>query len=72
MMNKVLLKPKKEQVEPSQRKYLFKTMCKVQGECCKMVIDNGSTDNLVFTDMVEKLSLKEDQASYFIKVILVT
>ena len=72
MMNKVLLKPEKEQVELSQRKYLFKTMCKFQGKCCKMVINNGSTDNLVSTEMVEKLSLKEDQASDSIQSILVT
>ena len=58
MMNKVLLKHEKEQTEPAQRKYLFKTMCKVQGKCCKMVIDSGSTDNLVSTEMVEKLSLR--------------
>ena len=58
MMNKVLLKPKKEHAEPSQRKYLFKTMCKVQGKCCKMVIESGNIENLVSTEMVEKLSLK--------------
>ena len=58
MMNKVLLKLEKEQAKPAQRKSLFRTTCKVQGKCCKMVIDSGSTDNLVFTEMVEKLSLK--------------
>ena len=59
MMNKVLLKPKKEQAEPAQRKSLFNTTCKVQGKCCKMVIDSGSTDNLVSTEMVENLTLKK-------------
>ena len=54
MMNKVLLKPEKEQAEPAQRKLLFRTMCKVQGKCCKMVIDS---ENLVSIEMVEKLSL---------------
>ena len=49
MMNKVLLKPEKEHVEPVQSKSLFRTMCKVQGKCCKMVIDSGSTDNIVST-----------------------
>ena len=57
MMNKVLLKPKKKPSEPAQRKSLFRTTCKVQGKCCKMVIDSGSTDNLVSTEMVEKLRL---------------
>ena len=59
MMNKVLLKPKKEQAELDQRKLLFRTTCKVQGKCCKMVIDSGSTENLVPTEMVEKLRLKK-------------
>eukprot|EP00253_Pinus_taeda_P027360 PITA_27360 len=58
VVNKVLLKPSKEIVEPSQRKTLFRTMCKVQGKCCQMIIDNGSTDNLVSTEVVEKLKLK--------------
>jgi hypothetical protein len=49
MINKVLLKPEKESAEPAQRKALFRTMCKVKGKCCKMVIDSGSTDNLVST-----------------------
>ena len=59
MMNKVLLKPKKEQVELAQRKSLFKTKCKLQGKCCKMVIDSGSTKNIVSTEMVENLRLKK-------------
>ena len=58
MMNKVLLKPEKEKEELAQRKSLFRTTCKVQGKCCKMVIDSGNTDNLVSTNMVEKLSLR--------------
>ena len=58
MMNTVLLKPEKEQIDPAKRKSLFRTMCKFQGKCCKMVIDSGSIDNLVSTEMVEKLSLK--------------
>lgn len=59
MMNKVLLTPEKESAEPTERKALFKTMCKVKGKCCKMVIDGGSTDNLVSIEMVEKLNLKK-------------
>ena len=59
MINKVLLKPKKEKEEPTQRKYVFKTMCKVQGKCFKMVISSGITDNLFSTEMVENISLKK-------------
>ena len=68
MMNKVLLKRKKEQAEPAQRNSLFRTTCKVQGKCCKMVIDSGSTDNIVSTEMVEKLRLKMTKHSVPYKV----
>ena len=55
MLKRVLIKSEKQVHEPSQRKSLFRTRCKSQGKCCKMVIDSGSIDNLVSTDMVEKL-----------------
>ena len=59
MMNKVLLNPEKEPVEPAQRKDLVRTMCKVQGKCCKMVNYGGSIENIISTEMVEKPSLKK-------------
>jgi hypothetical protein len=59
-MRRTLLKPSKELHEPTQRKSLFKTMCKSQGKCCKLIIDNGSTDNLVSVEMVEKLGLQKE------------
>ena len=58
MINKVLLKPEKEAIEPTQRKTLFKIVCKVQGKCCQLVIDSGSTNNLVSNEVVDKLKLK--------------
>eukprot|EP00253_Pinus_taeda_P007656 PITA_07656 len=57
VLNKVLIKLAKELTEPPQRKTLFKTVCKVQGKCCQMIINSGSTDNLVSTEVVEKLKL---------------
>ena len=58
MLKKFLVKSEKQVHEPAQRKSLFRTRCKSQGKCCKMVIDSGSTDDLVSTEMVEKLGLK--------------
>eukprot|EP00253_Pinus_taeda_P028723 PITA_28723 len=58
VLNKLLLKSTKEVTEPPQRKALFRTVCKVQGKCCQMIIDSGSTDNLVSTEVVEKLKLR--------------
>ena len=58
MMRRVLVKIEKQAHEPAQRKSLFITRCKSQGKCCKMVIDSGSTDNLVSKEMVENMVLK--------------
>jgi len=58
VLYKMLLKPVDESIEQTQRKALFRTVCKSQGKCCKMIIDSGSTDNLVSVEMVEKLGLK--------------
>eukprot|EP00253_Pinus_taeda_P029290 PITA_29290 len=59
VLNKVLLKPTKEVAKPDQRKALFRTVCKSRGKCCKVIVDSGSTDNLVAMEMVEKLGLKK-------------
>ena len=59
VMRKVLLKLVKEVDEPPQWKALFKTICKVQGKCCKVIIDGGSTNNLVSTELIENLNLQE-------------
>ena len=58
LMNKVLLKLEKEAIKPAQRKNLFRTICKVQGKCFQLIINSGSTNNLVSTKVVEKLKLK--------------
>jgi hypothetical protein len=58
MMRKVLLIPEKEVKNPTQRNRLFWTTCKTKDRVCKVIVDNGSTDNLVSTEMVEKLELE--------------
>jgi hypothetical protein len=57
MMKKVLLNPKAEVEKPVQRNSLFRTACKTKDRICKVIINSGSTDNLVSTYMVEKLDL---------------
>lgn len=44
--------------EPTQRKRLLRIVCKTKDKCCKVIIDSGITNNLVSTEMVEKLGLK--------------
>jgi len=59
MFRRVLLNPEaKIAKEPEQRKKCFKAKCKIQDKCCHLVIDDGSTENLVSTEMVEKLELE--------------
>eukprot|EP00253_Pinus_taeda_P013296 PITA_13296 len=59
LLRRTLLRLEKEIGEPAQRKNLFRTTCKSKGKCCKVIIDSGSTDNIVSTEMVEKLGLKK-------------
>jgi hypothetical protein len=58
MMKKVILKQDPEAENPVQRNNLFRTSCKMKDRVCKVIIDSGSTDNLVSTEMVEKLELE--------------
>ena len=44
--------------EPSQRKNLFKTRIKCKERVCNLLIDLGSTENLVSKEMVQKLELE--------------
>ncbi|XP_059067541.1 uncharacterized protein LOC131858345 [Cryptomeria japonica] len=56
MFNRSLLVPLNK--EPAQRKSLFQTTCKAKGKVCKVIVDSGSTENLVSLEMVTKLNLK--------------
>ena len=58
MLKRFLVKIKKKEHEPTQRNSLFRTKFKSQGKCSKMIINSCITDNLVSTEMVEKLGLK--------------
>jgi hypothetical protein len=58
MLRKVILKSEAEVEKPVQRNNLFRTACKAKDRVYKVKIDSGSTDNLVSTEIVEKLELK--------------
>eukprot|EP00253_Pinus_taeda_P014990 PITA_14990 len=57
LLKMALLEAEKETKKPAQRKSILRTTCKPKGKCCKVIIDSGSTDNLVSTEMVDKLGL---------------
>ena len=46
------------EIEPGQRRSLFCTRCKCEDKGCDVIIDGGSTDNLVSEEMVSKIKLK--------------
>eukprot|EP00253_Pinus_taeda_P004758 PITA_04758 len=57
LLRRNFLKIEKEIEETIQRNNLFRTTCNSKGKCCKVIIDSGSTDNVVSTEMVDKLEL---------------
>ena len=44
-----------------QRRSLFCTRCKCKDKCCDVIVDGGSTGNLVLEEMVTKLKLKREK-----------
>jgi hypothetical protein len=61
MMQKVLLTPEKEVESSAQRNRLFWTACKTKDKVCKVILDSGRMDNLILTEMVEKLELETSE-----------
>lgn len=57
MMRRIILKIPQAQ-EPPQRKSLFRTTCRSHGKICKVIVDSGSTENIVSVEMVDKLKMK--------------
>jgi hypothetical protein len=49
MMRKFIVNLEKGVREPIQRNNLFRTSCKTRDMVCKVIIDSGSTNNLVST-----------------------
>ena len=49
------------ETELDQRRSLFCTRCKCEHKCCDVIIDCGSTQNLVSKKMVMKLKLKRQK-----------
>ena len=51
-------------LESGQRTSLFRTHCKSSGKVCKVIVDCGSTNNLLAEEMVQKLGLKKVRHPY--------
>nr|GLL17334.1 uncharacterized protein LOC109163967 [Ipomoea trifida]GLL41384.1 uncharacterized protein LOC109163967 [Ipomoea trifida] len=46
-----------EKNNPAQRNNIFRAHCSVLGKVCKLIIDNGSCDNIVSKALVQRLGL---------------
>ena len=51
-------------LDSCQRTSLFRTCCKSGGKICKVIVDDGSIDNLVAKEMIQKLGLKRMRHPY--------
>jgi len=56
VVQRLLLAPK--QKEPSQRHNIFRTRCTVNKRVCDIIIDSGSSENIISKAMVTKLGLQ--------------
>jgi hypothetical protein len=56
VVQRLLFTPKRE--EPSQRHKIFRTRCTVNKMVCDIIIDSGSSENIVSKVMVTKLGLQ--------------
>ena len=57
MINLVLQRVLLSSKEEGQRKNLFRTHCSIQNKVCNVIVDNGSSENLVSQKLVEYLKL---------------
>ena len=51
-------------LEPCQRSNLFITRCKYDGKVYNVIVNSGSTNNLVAKEMVQKFGLKRMRHPY--------
>ncbi|XP_034888842.1 uncharacterized protein [Populus alba] len=66
VVQQLLLTPKQE--EPSQRHKIFRTRCTVNKRVCDIIIDSGSSENIVSKIMVTKLGLQTGKHPYPYKI----
>jgi len=61
VIRRSLLTPKGDSRDNWLRTNIFHTTCTVEDKVCKMIIDSGSCENVVFEEAVQKLQLKTDR-----------
>lgn len=59
MLRRSCLAPRSDEEFP-QRNNLFHSRCTIEGKVCKLIIDSGSSENVIAEDAVKKLSLQDE------------
>lgn len=59
MLRRSCLAPRSDEEFP-QRNNLFHSRFTIQGKVCKLIIDSGSSENVIAADAVDKLSLSDE------------
>lgn len=59
MLRRSCLTPRAKEEFP-QRKNLFHSRCTINGKVCNFIIDSGSSENVIASDAVKKLDIKEE------------
>ena len=52
-----------DETKNGQRRSSFCTRFKCEGKCCDVMVDGGSTDNLMLEEMVSNINLKREKHS---------
>ena len=60
MLRRSCLAPRQQDDFP-QRNNLFHSRCTIEGKVCKLIIDSGSSENVIAEDAVKKLSLQDEK-----------
>ena len=59
MLRRSCLAPRSQKDFP-KRNNLFHSRCTIEGKVCKLIIDSGSSENVIAEDAVKKLSLQDE------------
>lgn len=59
IVQKLLLTPKQQ--SSTQRQKIFRTCCTVNGKVCEVIVDGGSSENVVSKALVKALALKTEK-----------
>ena len=58
MIKRILIK-ELDKGEPKKRRSLFGMRCKIMGKVCEVIIDLGSTNNIILEEAIAKIKIRK-------------